>query len=232
MGWRRRSFRAFSSTQPRGPLGSVRPDPWSQRPCVPPHAQLPSPWFWKPCNRSRYVTSMLGRGWIASGPAHYQLWDARVLGLSKQAVPPCSLRGRSNACNPHHAHALAGAARGSGLLRSSHPLRCARWPFRGVGTRGVLVLFSRHRRAEQGAADFWLHHGCTTKPKSVDKPRVSPSRSRIGEQSALAVTRSAIVRHKRMRVPVNKFDRCPHGVPAAPWELTCGHHCTINGCIY
>jgi hypothetical protein len=39
-----------------------------------------------------------------------------------QSVPRCSLRGRSGARRPRHA---LGAARGSGWLCASHPLRCA-----------------------------------------------------------------------------------------------------------
>ena len=43
-------------------------------------------------------------------------------------MPRCSLRGRSGARRPRHARAEVGAARGSGRLRSSHPLRCAPRP--------------------------------------------------------------------------------------------------------
>ena len=52
-----------------------------------------------------------------------------------RSVPRCSLRGRSGARDPHHARAEERAARGSGWLRSSHPLRCApRLGRRQVGT--------------------------------------------------------------------------------------------------
>ncbi len=43
------------------------------------------------------------------------------------SVPRCSLRGRSGARHPRHARADGRAARGSGWLRSSLPLRSAPW---------------------------------------------------------------------------------------------------------
>ena len=45
-----------------------------------------------------------------------------------RSVPRCSLRGRSGARQPRHARAKDRAARGSGRLRSSLPLRCAPRP--------------------------------------------------------------------------------------------------------
>ena len=52
------------------------------------------------------------------------------------SVPPCSLRSRSGARHPPRARPQGGAARGSGWLRSSPDLRCARQPWRRqVGTK-------------------------------------------------------------------------------------------------
>jgi hypothetical protein len=60
--------------------------------------------------------------------------DGVVLRLVR-SVPRCSLRGRSGARQPRHARAKERAARGSGWLRSSLPLRCApRLERRQVGT--------------------------------------------------------------------------------------------------
>ena len=67
------------------------------------------------------------------------------------SVPRCSPRGRSGARHPRHARAEAGAARGSGWLRASHPLRCA--PRRGVARSG-----RESRRPDRtGKRDGW---GC------------------------------------------------------------------------
>ena len=51
----------------------------------------------------------------------------KVIARPVLILPQCSLRGRSGARHPRHARAEGGAARGSGWLRSSHPLRCAPW---------------------------------------------------------------------------------------------------------
>ena len=56
-------------------------------------------------------------------------------------MPRCSLRGRSGARHPRHAR---DAARGSGCLRSSHPLRCA--PRRGIARSGRESRFADRTR--------------------------------------------------------------------------------------
>ena len=71
-----------------------------------------------------------GPGGPGSGPHPLRIPGGRD-------VPPCSLRSRSGARSPPRARPQAGAARGSGLLRSSLDLRCARRPAEGVGTKGV-----------------------------------------------------------------------------------------------
>lgn len=59
--------------------------------------------------------------------------------LTRHHQPTMVLTARKvGARNPRHARPLKRAVRGSGLLRSSHPLRCAPWCVGGVGTRNVI----------------------------------------------------------------------------------------------
>ena len=81
--------------------------------------------------RSRDLTPLGG-----AVPSNASKWNRGGLTLRLGwSVPRCSLRGRSGARHPRHARAKERAARGSGWLRSSHPLRCApRLWRRQVGT--------------------------------------------------------------------------------------------------